>query len=287
MCIRDSARATLEEIEMDENWAINPDTTIKETLELMNENIKQSYGVVNKEGKLMGMVTKSDLAAVGLGDTAMAIQLLQKTPPEYIAKTINGKLVYVDDQYHFNGKTSVIAIAETKLDNYELQDRLVIVGNDSEAQMAAIRKGAGIPVSYTHLRYICPHAETINADAFRIIRKVHDAGCKFGVVLNPATPLSYIQHYIHLVDKITIMSVDPGFAGQSFIREMLDKIKEAKALKEERGYHYLIEVDGSCNKPVSYTHLMSQNVWRSVLLSVPHQKKMSFVRNRKPVISLF
>lgn len=143
----EDARATLEEIEMDDNWAINPDTTIKETLELMNENIKQSYGVVNKEGKLMGMVTKSDLAAVGLGDTAMAIQLLQKTPPEYIAKTINGKIVYVDDQYHFNGKTSVIAIAETKLDNYELQDRLVIVGNDSEAQMAAIRKGAGILIA--------------------------------------------------------------------------------------------------------------------------------------------
>lgn len=96
--------------------------------------------------------------------------------------------------------------------------------------------------------YICPHAETINADAFRILHKVHDAGCKFGVVLNPATPLSYIQHYIHLVDKITIMSVDPGFAGQSFIREMLDKIREAKALKEAKGYHYLIEVDGSCNQ---------------------------------------
>ena len=66
-------------------------------------------------------------------------------------------------------------------------------------------------------------------------------------VLNPATPLSYIQHYIHLVDKITIMSVDPGFAGQPFIREMLSKIAEAKRLKEENGYKYIIEVDGSCN----------------------------------------
>jgi D-allulose-6-phosphate 3-epimerase len=44
------------------------------------------------------------------------------------------------------------------------------------------------------------------------------------------------------------MSVDPGFAGQPFIREMLDKIKEAKELKEKNGYSYLIEVDGSCNK---------------------------------------
>ena len=95
--------------------------------------------------------------------------------------------------------------------------------------------------------YICPHAETINSDAFRIINKIRANGCKVGVVLNPATPLAYIQHYIHLVDKITIMSVDPGFAGQPFIREMLGKIAEAKRLKEENGYKYIIEVDGSCN----------------------------------------
>lgn len=143
----EDARATLDEIDIDGPLAISPQTTIMETLELMNEQNKQSYGVINAQGKLMGMVTKSDLATVGLGDTAVAIQLLQETLPEYIAKTVSGKMVYTDRNYHFNGKTSVIAIAETKLNNYELQDRLVIVGNDSEAQEAAIRKGAGILVA--------------------------------------------------------------------------------------------------------------------------------------------
>ena len=143
----EDARATLDEIDIDGPLAISPQTTIMETLELMSEQNKQSYGVINAQGKLMGMVTKSDLATVGLGDTAVAIQLLQETPPEYIAKTVSGKMVYMDKAYHFNGKTSVIAIAETKLNNYELQDRLVIVGNDSEAQEAAIRKGAGILVA--------------------------------------------------------------------------------------------------------------------------------------------
>lgn len=115
----------------------------------------------------------------------------------------------------------------------------LMVTNPDDYIEALAEAGAG---------YICPHAETINADAFRIIRKIKEYGCKAGVVLNPATPLSYIQHYIHLLDKITIMSVDPGFAGQPFIREMLEKIKEAKRLKKEKGYHYLIEVDGSCNQ---------------------------------------
>ncbi len=96
--------------------------------------------------------------------------------------------------------------------------------------------------------YICPHAETINKDAFRIINHIKSVGCKVGVVLNPATPFSYIKDYVHLLDKLTIMTVDPGFAGQPFIEEMLDKIQEAKDFKIRKNLNYLIEVDGSCNQ---------------------------------------
>jgi len=95
--------------------------------------------------------------------------------------------------------------------------------------------------------YISLHAETINGDAFRLINHIKDKGKKFGVVLNPATPLESIRHYIHHVDKLTIMTVDPGFAGQKFVTEMIDKIKEAKELKEKNQYKYLITIDGSCN----------------------------------------
>jgi D-allulose-6-phosphate 3-epimerase len=96
--------------------------------------------------------------------------------------------------------------------------------------------------------YISPHAETINRDAFRIFRTIKSLGCKTGVVLNPATPLEYIQHYLGLLDKITILTVDAGFAGQTFIKEMLQKIETAKEIREKYNYSYLIEVDGSCNE---------------------------------------
>ena len=95
--------------------------------------------------------------------------------------------------------------------------------------------------------YISPHVETINADAFRIHNTIKKWGCYFGVAINPATPLSALQEYIHLLDKITIMSVDPGFAGQPFIDTMVEKVKQAKQLKEDNNYTYLIEVDGGCN----------------------------------------
>lgn len=96
--------------------------------------------------------------------------------------------------------------------------------------------------------YITPHAETINTQAFRLIHMIEDLGCKVGVAINPATSLEAIKHYIHLLDKITVMSVDPGFAGQKFVPEVLEKTKELKRLKEENGYKYLIEIDGSCNE---------------------------------------
>ncbi len=104
------------------------------------------------------------------------------------------------------------------------------------------------PLAKAGVTTICPHAETINTDAFRTINLIHDLGCKAGVVLNPATPLSYIDHYINRLDMITIMTVDVGYAGQKFIPEMLQKIKQAKQIREERGLNFDIQIDGSCNE---------------------------------------
>ena len=104
------------------------------------------------------------------------------------------------------------------------------------------------PLAEAGAGYICPHAETITNDAFRILNKIEALGCKKGVAVSPSTPLSSLQHYLGRVDKLTIMSVDPGFAGQPFIPEMLEKIAQAKRMREENGWHYKIMIDGSCNK---------------------------------------
>lgn len=96
--------------------------------------------------------------------------------------------------------------------------------------------------------WICMHAELLDGLAFRLIDQIHDAGLKAGVVLNPETPIETIFPYIELVDKVTIMTVDPGFAGQRFIESTLDKITALRQLRQEKGYHYLIEMDGSSNR---------------------------------------
>lgn len=96
--------------------------------------------------------------------------------------------------------------------------------------------------------FICMHAECINGTAFRLIDQIHAAGLKAGVVLNPETPVSAILPYIELLDKVTIMTVDPGFAGQRFLVNMLDKITELRTLRAAHSYQYIIEMDGSTNK---------------------------------------
>ena len=140
----EDARATLDEIDMDDAYTISPQTTIYEALQEMNSHNKQSYGVVNQKKQLLGMISKNDLANIGLGDTALAISLLKETPVSNIAKTINGTIVYDDDQVHFNGKVSIIALTDTRLESYDIKDRLVILGNDTQAHMDAIKKGAAI-----------------------------------------------------------------------------------------------------------------------------------------------
>lgn len=97
-------------------------------------------------------------------------------------------------------------------------------------------------------KILSPHAETINADAFRTLNLIEKLGCQAGLTLNPATPLDTVRHYVERIDLLTLMTVDVGFAGQPFIEQMLPKIEEAAEWKARNGYRYRIQIDGSCNR---------------------------------------
>ncbi|MFD2638226.1 ribulose-phosphate 3-epimerase [Piscibacillus salipiscarius] len=83
----------------------------------------------------------------------------------------------------------------------------------------------------------CPHLH-------RVIQQIKSEGIKAGVVVNPATPVESIKPVLQDVDLVLVMTVNPGFGGQSFIDSALSKIKELKTLKENHNYHFEIEVDG-------------------------------------------
>jgi ribulose-phosphate 3-epimerase len=78
----------------------------------------------------------------------------------------------------------------------------------------------------------------------RSLSLIHDEGCKSGLVFNPATPLDCLKHVIDKVDMILLMSVNPGFGGQSFIPEALPKLREARKIIDESGRDIRLEIDG-------------------------------------------
>lgn len=95
--------------------------------------------------------------------------------------------------------------------------------------------------------YITVHQETCD-HLDRTINKIKQLDIKAGVALNPATPLSTLSEILSEIDLLLIMSVNPGFGGQSFIHNSLKKIKQAYKIREDKNYSYLIEVDGGINK---------------------------------------
>jgi len=92
--------------------------------------------------------------------------------------------------------------------------------------------------------YLTVHAEACT-HLHRTLQHIRSLGCKSGVALNPHTNLSVIEEVLEEIDLVLIMSVNPGFGGQSFIPNALNKIKRLKQMIMEKGYNHIeIEVDG-------------------------------------------
>lgn len=86
----------------------------------------------------------------------------------------------------------------------------------------------------------CPHLH-------RTIQQIHDAGMKAGVTLNPHTPVSVLEEIIQDLDMVLLMTVNPGFGGQKFIDNSIQKVRRLRQLIQQTNSHALIEVDGGVN----------------------------------------
>jgi ribulose-phosphate 3-epimerase len=91
--------------------------------------------------------------------------------------------------------------------------------------------------------YITFHPEA-SEHVDRTLQLIKNEGCKAGLVFNPATPLDYLKYVLDRVDMVLLMSVNPGFGGQSFIRSALDKLREARKLIDTSGRPIRLEIDG-------------------------------------------
>jgi ribulose-phosphate 3-epimerase len=92
--------------------------------------------------------------------------------------------------------------------------------------------------------HVEPEAKHDVAETLRLLRA---RGCRTGLTLNPATPFAAVEPHLRNVDLVLIMTVHPGFGGQPFRPEMMEKVRRARELRDSLGAHYDIEVDGGIN----------------------------------------
>ena len=104
-----------------------------------------------------------------------------------------------------------------------------------------------------HLLVQCEPASTIHLH--RVLSRIRELGCKAGVVIDPGSPIAFVEHVLHLCDVVLVMTVNPGFGGQKFLPEVLPKIAALRRLCDARGLNPYIEVDGGQN---------GDNAWQAV-----------------------
>ena len=95
-------------------------------------------------------------------------------------------------------------------------------------------------------QYITFHYEA-DCNIKETIDLIHSYGIKAGISIKPNTSVSEIEEYLPYLDMVLIMSVEPGFGGQSFMMNSIDKVRRLSELKKENGYSYLINIDGGIN----------------------------------------
>jgi ribulose-phosphate 3-epimerase len=176
----------------------------------------------------MDHLVSPSLLAADFGNLEKDVMMINRSQADWLHLDIMDGVFVPNISFGFPVIEHVKKIAEKPLDVH-----LMIV--DPDRYLARFRDaGANIlTVQYE----ACMHLQ-------RTVTEIHNLGMRAGVALNPHTPVSLLQNILPFIDMVLIMTVNPGFGGQSFIMESFNKISELQAMLKNGGYTVLIEVDG-------------------------------------------
>ncbi|KXT73733.1 Ribulose-phosphate 3-epimerase [Streptococcus gallolyticus] len=168
------------------------------------------------------------ILAADYANFASELKRIEETSAEYVHIDI------MDGQFVPNISFGADVVASMRKHSKLVFDCHLMVVNPERYVDAFAQAGADI---------MTIHAES-TLHIHGALQKIKAAGMKAGVVINPGTPVSAIESVLSLVDQVLIMTVNPGFGGQAFIPEMLEKVAKVAQLRDENGYDFDIEVDG-------------------------------------------
>lgn len=176
----------------------------------------------------MDHLVSPSLLAADFGNLGRDVQMVNKSQADWIHLDIMDGVFVPNISFGFPVLESVKKIAEKPLDVHLMitdPDRFLTRFRDAGAYMLTVQYEA------------CIHLN-------RTVNEIRNLGMKAGIALNPHTPVSLIRHVLPYTDMVLIMTVNPGFGGQSFIMESYDKIAELHKMIKTGNHKVLIEVDG-------------------------------------------
>ncbi|MCY7171305.1 ribulose-5-phosphate 3-epimerase [Streptococcus gallolyticus] len=186
------------------------------------------------------------ILAADYANFASELKRIEETSAEYVHIDI------MDGQFVPNISFGADVVASMRKHSKLVFDCHLMVVNPERYVDAFAQAGADI---------MTIHAES-TLHIHGALQKIKAAGMKAGVVINPGTPVSAIESVLSLVDQVLIMTVNPGFGGQAFIPEMLEKVAKVAQLRDEKGYDFDIEVDGGVdNKTIKACYDAGANVF--------------------------
>ncbi|MBT0948098.1 ribulose-phosphate 3-epimerase [Streptococcus lutetiensis] len=186
------------------------------------------------------------ILAADYANFASELKRIEETSAEYVHIDI------MDGQFVPNITFGADVVASMRKHSKLVFDCHLMVVNPERFVDAFAQAGADI---------MTVHAES-TLHIHGALQKIKKAGMKAGVVINPGTPLSAIEPVLSLVDQVLIMTVNPGFGGQAFIPEMLEKVQKVAKIRDEKGYDFDIEVDGGVdNKTIKACYQAGANVF--------------------------
>ena len=186
------------------------------------------------------------ILAADYANFASELKRIEETSAEYVHIDI------MDGQFVPNITFGADVVASMRKHSKLVFDCHLMVVNPERFVDAFAQAGADI---------MTIHAES-TLHIHGALQKIKKVGMKAGVVINPGTPVSAIEPVLSLVDQVLIMTVNPGFGGQAFIPEMLEKVQKVAKIRDEKGYDFDIEVDGGVdNKTIKACYQAGANVF--------------------------
>lgn len=178
------------------------------------------------------MIVAPSLLSADFGNLAKDVEMLNQSSADWLHCDVMDGVFVPNISFGFP-----VIKAVSKLTTKPLDVHLMIVDPDRYVNQV---RDCGAYMMNVHYE-ACTHLH-------RVVQNIHNAGMKAAVTLNPATPVCMLADIVADLDMVLLMSVNPGFGGQSFIRHTLNKIKELKALITATGSKAIIEVDGGINR---------------------------------------